>query len=253
MNVVCNNCGVSGHLIHKCKLPIMSYGVIAYDILTKKYLMICRSNSFGYIEIILGNYTLNNLPHLQILIDEMSIEEKNNLLILDFNTLWSNLWCKKVLDEKSKKKFLEIKTGVIIDGKKVTLEDLITQSETKWETPEWEFPKGRKNYNEKIIECAIREFSEETGYDFSDIKIIENVLPFEEIFVGSNIKIYKHKYFLAVLRGTTPKHKFQASEISQIEWKTIDECIASIRYYNYEKIDMIKNIQSLIENYEIII
>jgi 8-oxo-dGTP pyrophosphatase MutT (NUDIX family) len=32
-----------------------------------------------------------------------------------------------------------------------------------YEHPEWEFPKGRKNKDESDIECALREFEEETG------------------------------------------------------------------------------------------
>lgn len=252
MNVICNNCGMMGHLIHKCKLPIVSYGVIAYDVSTKKYLMVCRRNSFGYIEIILGNYTLNNPAHIQILIDEMSLKEKSDLLSVEFETLWNTIWYKKGMDEKSKKKFLDLKNGMTND-EKFSLKDLIDKSSTSWISPEWEFPKGRKNYQEKVLDCAIREFSEETGYHSCDIRIIDNIIPFEEIFVGSNIKIYKHKYFLAILKGDIPKNKFQESEISAVDWKTYDECMQSIRYYNYEKIDMLKNVNSLIENYEIVI
>ena len=33
----------------------------------------------------------------------------------------------------------------------------------KYETTEWEFPKGRRNSNEDIKQCAIRELMEETN------------------------------------------------------------------------------------------
>ena len=52
------------------------------------------------------------------------------------------------------------------------------------------------NYNEKDLTCAIREFEEETGYKNADFNIVYNILPYEEIFTGSNFKSYKHKYFI---------------------------------------------------------
>jgi len=27
---ICNNCGKQGHMFHQCKLPITSYGIIAF-------------------------------------------------------------------------------------------------------------------------------------------------------------------------------------------------------------------------------
>jgi ADP-ribose pyrophosphatase YjhB (NUDIX family) len=225
-----------------------------YDTNEKKYLMICRSKSFGYIEFILGEYSLNNIKQIQCLIDEMSLGEKAKILDNEFQYLWNDVWYKKGVDEKSRKKFYSLKAGININGTIVTLKSLIDQSATNWSTPEWEFPKGRKNYQEKMLDCAIREFTEETGFTKGDIKIIDNIIPFEEIFIGSNIKVYKHKYYLALLTGSNiPKHKFQYSEIGEIEWKTYDECVNSIRHYSIEKINVIKNINMLISNYDIII
>jgi 8-oxo-dGTP pyrophosphatase MutT (NUDIX family) len=254
MDIICNNCGVKGHLIQKCNVPITSYGVIVYDINKKKYLMICRSKSFGYIDFLHGNYGLNNIDQLQTLVDEMSIKEKENILNYEFDCLFNDLWNSKTTNEKSKNKFNLLKNGLIINNNHVSLEKIVEDSTTHWETPEWEFPKGRKNYHEKAIDCAIREFTEETGYLKSDIKIIENVLPFEEVFIGSNLKVYKHKYYLAIITGNiNPTNMFQYSEISNISWKTYEECLESIRHYNVEKIQMFKNINKLITNYDIVL
>lgn len=252
MMSLCNNCGQNGHLIQRCKSPIVSYGVIVYDIESNKYLMICRSKSFGFIEFVSGDYSLTNIPQIQLLIDEMSMEEKRKLLSYDFLYFWNDIW-KKTVDEKSREKFYALKNGIITNNGIITLKMLIDQSSTKWTTPEWEFPKGRKNYQEKMLDCALREFAEETGYTSNDIKLIENVSPFEEIFIGSNIKVYKHKYYLAILKGKNPQNKFQGSEISMIEWKTYDECLNSIRCYNVEKLEMFKNINTLISNHDIFI
>ena len=76
----------------------------------------------------------------------------------------------------------------------IALDTLINKSETVWEEPEWGFPKGRRNYQENDLTCGLREFEEETGYDKQSVSIIKNLLPFEETFVGSNLKSYKHIY-----------------------------------------------------------
>ena len=65
MNNVCNNCGKSGHISNLCKLPIVSYGIVAFRICDGKpeYLMIRRKDTFGYIDFIRGKYS--GFDHLQ--------------------------------------------------------------------------------------------------------------------------------------------------------------------------------------------
>ena len=253
MDVVCNNCGIKGHLIGKCNFPIVSYGIIVYDMATKKYLLICRSKSFGYIDFLHGNYSFNDLEQIKILVDEMSIKEKEDLLLYDFDYLFGELLHTKI-NEKGKNKFKVIKNGIYVNNENINLKKIIEDSTTRWPTPEWEFPKGRKNTHEKILDCALREFTEETGYLKSDVKVIDNIVPFEEIFIGSNLKVYKHKYYLALFTGNiNPANMFQHSEISAIDWKTYEECLEYIRGYNVEKINMLKNINNLILNYDIVI
>jgi len=151
----------------------------------------------------------------------------------------------------------------------ISLETLINNSSTKWKETEWEFPKGRRNYQEKDLDCAIREFEEETGISKHNINVIENIMPFEEIFVGSNHKAYKHKYFLAFmndeepddektkekcLRFTNSKYSlsnFQKTEVSKIKWKSLSSCLESIRPYNLEKKHLIVNINNILKEYSI--
>jgi len=271
-NNTCNNCGKSNHQFHQCKLPIISYGIILFRKIKKndeleskpvfEYLMIRRKDSFGYIDLIRGKYTTNNIYHIQKIVNEMSIEEKNGLLDCSFDELWNTLWgdqnsfTQQYRNEEilSFKKFELLKNGINQNNSIITLENIISNSDTKWEETEWEFPKGRRNTQEKDLDCAIREFEEETGYTRNDIKIIENVLPFEEIFIGSNHKSYKHKYFLAYLNCDKEPDltNFQKSEVSKLEWKSIDECLKCIRPYHLEKKQIINNINTMLLNYKTI-
>ena len=94
-NNICNNCGKQGHQFHQCKLPITSYGIIVFSSTVDngiQYLMIRRKNSFGYIDFMRGKYMQNNLEHLQIMFNEMSIEEKQLIRHNNFDTLWKMMW-----------------------------------------------------------------------------------------------------------------------------------------------------------------
>ena len=138
----------------------------------------------------------------------------------------------------------------MVNDEIISLKYLIDNSNTSWVDPEWEFPKGRRNYQEKDLDCAIREFEEETGYSYENIHIIENLIPFEEIFIGSNHKSYKHKYFLAYMdKYRDIPENYQKSEVSKLEWKTIDECLECIRPYNLEKKQLIMNINKVLQEY----
>jgi len=77
-------------------------------------------------------------------------------------------------------------------------------------------------------------------------------LPFEEIFIGTNYKSYKHKYFLAHMNELEEYlDNFQITEVSKLEWKTIDECLAVIRPYNLEKKQLIANINKVLQEYRL--
>ena len=115
-----------------------------------------------------------------------------------------------------------------------------------WREPEWGFPKGRRNYQEKDYDCAVREFCEETGYTESMIEPMINVMPYEEIFTGSNYKSYKHKYFLMYMKYSETKDTstYQKSEVSKMEWGSLENCLSKIRNYNLEKKDIITRVNT---------
>jgi len=216
--------------------------------------MLRRKNSFGYIDFIRGKYVQNNVDHLQSLFNEMSIPEKEQIKSNDFEILWKCMWGETHLGTQfkgeevaSQKKFELLKAGELI-----TIDMLIENSTTKWKETEWEFPKGRRNYQEKDLECALREFEEETGLSKKDIIVVENVMPFEEVFIGSNHKSYKHKYFLAYSdKNNDMLQNYQQTEVSKLEWKTLEECLESIRPYNLEKKQLIININKVLEEYRL--
>jgi 8-oxo-dGTP pyrophosphatase MutT (NUDIX family) len=257
----CNNCGKTGHAFHHCKQPITSIGIIVFrynDEKKKEYLLIRRKDSLGYVDFIRGKYPLYNPFYIQNIIDEMTIEEKNRLINYDFDYLWKSLWGEKIgiqyrnEEKTSREKFDALILGVTSGSIQYSLQSLINNSKTSWKETEWGFPKGRRNFQEKDLSCALREFEEETGYQKSSLKIVQNLIPFEEIFTGSNYKSYKHKYYLAKMDNSIrPVTEYQETEVSKISWMTIENAEKNIRPYNLEKIDVIIRTENLLNNYRL--
>lgn len=252
VDLFCNNCGKHGHLFYICKIPITSIGVIAFRVVEDKiqYLMIRRKDTLGYVDFMRGKFLSDQKQCIMNMLSQMTIYEKEQIM-------------KKYEQVKSgnrsgiKDKILEL-----IDGFYVTdnsgnisgydLKDLIEESNAvhNWSEPEWGFPKGRRNTNECDYDCAVREFSEETGYSTSILKNIRNIVPFEETFTGSNYNSYRHKYYIMGISyaDSLKHHKYQKTEVSSIEWFTYEECMEKIRPYNLEKKKVIENVHSCLQS-----
>ena len=256
----CNNCGKNGHMFHHCNQPITSIGIIAfrYNNGVVEYLMIRRKDSLGFVDFMRGKYPLHNNNYLMNIINEMTNEEKVRLTTMTFDELWSHLWGDNIgiqyrgEEKVSRDKFRTLKEGIKTNNNYYTLESLISDSTTKWETPEWGYPKGRRNYHEKDLNCALREFEEETGYLRNNLNVIQNIIPIEEIFTGSNYKSYKHRYYIAYLDNlNNSETEFQKSEVSKVEWKPHAEVCEMIRPYNIEKIDVINRVNKVLSNFRL--
>lgn len=289
----CNNCGKKGHIFSQCKMPIISIGIIAVrknpNTNDVEYCMICRRNTLGFMDFIRGKYSVYNQYHITNMIKQMTKNEKNMLKTMEFDDIWNNVWgntkrlCSQYKNEEqiSREKFYQLRKGVLfgpngqlppppglkhpdvlsqysgntnkIIGYNLNL--LIDNCGTYWEDAEWGFPKGRRNFNESDLDCGLREFCEETGFIYSKEKcnIVNNIFPFEETFIGSNYKSYKHKYFLLFVDYEYSENGFNVVspnyEVSIIKWKNIDECLSSIRPYNLEKKNMIYDVNKILSRY----
>ena len=261
-NNFCNNCGNKGHIFYQCKQPITSVGIIVFrknEEGVRQYLMIRRKDSIGYVEFMRGKYNIYSKMYLMNIISEMTIDEKERVLNNDFDILWRQLWGDDINaqyrgEEKiSRDKFESLKNGIVINNNEYSLESLINESSTAWAETEWGFPKGRHNNQEKDLLCALREFEEETGYLRGDINIIQNILPIEEIFTGSNYKSYKHKYFIASMENPVDVSSltFQDTEVSKMEWKTYEETMQLIRPYNLEKKEVLTRVEQILNSYKL--
>ena len=286
-NTYCCNCGKRGHSYKACVEPILSIGVIMFrnrttvpkkildwskirtgdktDVVPHRkeqndleFLLIRRKDSLGYVEFLRGRYSLSDLEFIYSIFEEMTLEERERIATLDFDTLWCKLWMLKGVESRkketfrkeyinSREKFTSIKTGYTVAGETINLSTIIKNLKNSWDETEWGFPKGRRNVRETDIECANRELIEETGISRDDYFIYRNIKPYEEIFLGSNNVIYKHVYYLGRYTSDKPilldkKNKAQVSEIGAIRWMNISELRKKIRYYNEKRISIVNHV-----------
>ena len=252
----CNNCGGKGHVFKTCKDPIISCGILLLrgiyeplklpvDPRTVGVLMVKRKDSMSYMEFIRGKYDLGNPEYLNRLVGNMTIPEQKLIVEEEFDTLWTRLWGQgrdthSTEYEISKAKYYQLNRDA-----------LIKETASKYPEPEWGFPKGRRMRGETDAECAEREFFEETNI-LPEAYTLRDDLSFTETFRGTNNIMYRHIYFVALLKDSKIidlKQKLtfmQSKEVSEVGWKTMNECRAVIRPHYVERLSLMGQVERLV-------
>ena len=265
-DLYCNNCGKKGHLYNQCKAPITSSGIVAFRIYNNEiqFLMIRRKDTLGFIDFIRGKYSIHNKDYIKNMVLQMTMKERDMLKTMTFQDLWINVWGNNSISSQykneenvSREKFNLLKKGIEKRNDFYTIETIINEcSSIVWEEQEWGFPKGRRNFQEKDYDCAIREFTEETGIN-NDYYIILNSKEFIEEYIGTDGKIYKNLDYLAkyinknIDLHINPSNRHQITEISLLKFFTLEEAISKFRSYHIEKINIIKEADKYILDNEL--
>lgn len=265
LNLFCSNCGKRGHVFNSCTDPLTSCGIICFkkvnnknkiDLFNYKILLVRRKHTIGYIELLRGKYNINNNNYINKLFNIMTNEELDIINQTDnFDDLRTKLGMTREYRgnyreyDYAKKKFQTIKENI---------DKYMTHKKDKWKETEWGLPKGKRNGRETNLECAIREFEEETGISSDKITILQNVKPLEEIYSGINNIKYKHIYYFSILNESNDfvdnevnlnkNNREQRMEISKIKWFNFNEIEDTIRYYYVSKLNIIHKSFQLINN-----
>lgn len=243
-NIYCRNCGKRGHKYKDCLYPRLSYGIVLFND-KDEIVMIERKDSISYIEFLRGKYKIEDYEYIQLLFNRMSVLEKDVILNNNFNILWNNLWYSNI---SSKKDYLRSYNKFIL----LDLKNYINNSTINYLNNEWEIPKGRRNLNETDIECAKREFQEETNITQNDYDLLKNIEPFEEEYIGSNNIVYKNIYYIGKIKVNNynlyidKQNRDQVSEIRSIKWFSIIDCLTRIRDYSDYKLNVVDKIFNFI-------
>ena len=224
-------------------------------------LIVQRKESMAYTDLIRGNYDLEENPLiLKILVSELTCRERFRLLRKNFTELWntmaSHIYFRRQIDETNTQppkdfqraydKFQENREQIVL-----LLGDL--KQVNHYPCPEFGFPKGRAEANETPLQCAIREFCEECGYERRHVKILGRSQLIEE-FTGTNGVAYRHVYFLAEVSSYNGEPVYdlnnphQAGEISNIGWFNVEQCLRLFRHYDIKKKEIMQEAKLLYEH-----
>ena len=250
----CQNCGLKGHHVRNCPNPITSLGVILHtdSEQEKKYILVRRKNTIGFVEFIRGKYAMNDICYIKQLFNVMTEKEIELIQQKDFSFLWEFLWMDKKFNKVGNKvkrdyeaahdKFEKIKQGY--GDKKMSINFFIENKTKFYIEQEWGFPKGRRNFYENNFNAAIREFVEETNIKKDDIICSPESRVFQETYISYDNIEYQNIYYLAKYKGNgkfsidKSKHE-QFTEISNIQFFTFDQAIEKLRDYDNEKVKLI--------------
>lgn len=214
-------------------------------------LLVKKRYTYEFCDFVLGNYDSSSRESINTsvrkLVNNMTIHEKIDILSLNFDTMWFKIWLespilksykpiintenaydtlKKIKSyEKKKKKF----TNVFLRDNGERLKNIVLNSKNNTSIElMWEIPKGRKRKIETNLDCAIREFKEETNIEQDNYNILFDINPIIETLNSSNTT-YIHKYFVAYSTYQSKpelkiiKNLSQVTEISSIKWLKLNE------------------------------
>ena len=284
----CSNCGTPGHSYRECNSPITSFGTLLFRVnssdwsqentITKtphsitgfegvqpqiEVLLIQRRDSLGFVDLLRGKYSIHDVDYIKKQISGMTDEEREKIVHKDFEELWAEMWGAESTDvqykkdkENSKNKLMALRDGITLDvsGTTATLADFVRDCPIHWSTPEWGFPKGRRDGSESDLDCALREMKEETGLQPENVIVIHNLDPLNETFFGSNRVHYCHKYFVIYVPDGInvvydPTNPHMKREIGGLRWFSFQDALQQIRSENVEKKEVLMRLGSLLRNY----
>lgn len=281
----CTNCGIDGHIYKECKLPRTSYGLIVVklpnylknvlhnqinqiNIFTEQlrlasnddtiisdkikhdleFIMVSRRHSLGFSEFIRGRYKLNNVNEIHYLFKQMQEYEIESIKNNNFEYLVNEYWDNNV-PYSLKNDYIASKIKFDIFKQDT---ELLNSINSLYKIPEWGFPKGGmdKKNKESGLDCALREFTEETGISLSNIKLCNKISPIEEIMYGTDGVTYRNVYYFAELINSNELIlESPSNEIGEVKLVKFNEALKLIREYHPEKKKILKHIHALYSKY----
>lgn len=212
------------------------------------FLLIRRKHTLGFMEFVRGHYKIDNIEGIIYLFKQMIEYEIELIGKKDFDLIWEYTWGINSKNREYEYNLSKDKFTKLIEGfdEILDLDFYVSNVKPKFTSPEWGFPKGRRNFGESDLECGLREFQEETSIDINNITIID-IEPFEEKFTGTNGILYRHVYFLSYTKDFNKidldkTNKSQKEEIGDIGFYNFYDSIDMIRPYHTERMRLITKI-----------
>lgn len=207
-----------------------SCGVILIDYSaasTPRVVLVQRRYTYAFGDFVHGRYDTSRPESALRLLRDMTVDERLLIWGWDFQAIWARVWLRASVNPDLYARKRQIFYSAW--GSEKRLQSLIQVSSLApaVEGPEWEIPKGRAHGGESDLECAIREFGEETGIPKKSYQILPTFRLEMPYTIGS-IE-YQNVYFLGValcpiaVRVTFTRTLAQPSEVAVAGWYGLDE------------------------------
>lgn len=188
-----------------------------------EYLLVQKGFTYAFCDFVHKKWTLDNLLTL---LNMMTTEEKRLLLEANFRKIWDHIWRgfipKQAFYDDCERHFYRYFNGF---AGRDRIRQFVDMSTSTGELL-WEPPKGhRRDSKEKPLDCALREFTEETGLNFSNIKIIPGQYIQENKCDGNTV--YSVKYYIGLMKKIRDFHIHTinggGNEVRDVRWLTLPE------------------------------
>jgi 8-oxo-dGTP pyrophosphatase MutT (NUDIX family) len=187
-------------------------------------LLVCKRFTYAFNMFAHGKYRSDDSAGLIELFNRMTVDEKLDILSLNFMQIWYRLWLNSIQRNSSYFRAKNMFESTFVADGGTRLRRLIERSTNAARI--WEVPKGRKrNKAETDIQCAVREFGEETGVVKKSYRLLGGATR-SYSYVDEGIR-YTNTYYIAIARHhIDPRIVFgrhdQVNEIADIEWMDMD-------------------------------
>lgn len=198
-----------------------------------KYLLYQRRDTYAFMDFMRGLW--NDDAKMFTLLSQISKDERKRLLTFSFDDLWEDLWVSHSIDvtgiyiagkDRAKKKFNSVKDKIFIFLEQTNTSNIVCDAP-------WGFPKGKKNSKETDIDCAIREFCEETKFNITKNDILTELGTIIEWYEADNNKYYTTFYYIAQVPNLLPvkyintpgciRTSAVSDEVSNLIWATYSD------------------------------
>lgn len=257
----CNVCGnrIKSNYYHRHRAKT-SYGFILVKIVNRKLkvLLIQRRYTISFVAFVIGRYTLFDFNYILQMFGSMTRDEKELIKKETFQQLWDRIWSNsKIVSQRPclKKKYQIAKErySILQESEDIFNLDNLVQTDSKINTPDWCFPKGRKNTTELHIDCAIREVEEETGLKIdNDFIHLDKIFPLYEKYIGYDGLLYKGSYYLGLITRSgelsiDPDNEHQRTEVGDIGLFTLSEALTLMRSNQKRKEKIFSKLKEILQ------
>lgn len=212
---------------------ITSYGLIVYTVIENKtyYLLGKVRDTISFKQFINMNISHDTM---RTYLEHMAKIEKERLIYDDYENIVNDM----IMNEHNKNQLLNPEYIDKFNLYKQLYVELLQDDKIGLDDYPYIFPKGRKKKNESELNCAIREFEEETKISSKYVEICNNIDPIEETYFGLDGHLYRTIYYTGHINSSyldnimtdisnnfiqTKYRRTISDEISKIKWLTYNE------------------------------